>query len=68
MEAKMQEDNFFPEMIAELPKANIPVEGLAAYLFQGENQQIIFMSFQRDAQVPEHFHVAQWGVVLDGGS
>jgi quercetin dioxygenase-like cupin family protein len=24
------------------------------------------MSFDRDAEVPEHSHEAQWGVVLDG--
>lgn len=24
------------------------------------------MNFERDAQIPEHSHQAQWGVVLDG--
>ena len=62
----MPKENFFPEIITNLPEADIPIEGLHSYLFQGENQQIVFMSFENDVQVPEHSHEAQWGVVLDG--
>ena len=57
---------FLPEIITSLPEADIPIEGLHSYIFQGENQQVIFMSFDSDAAVPEHAHEAQWGVVLDG--
>ena len=60
------EENFFPEIITSLPEADIPIQGLHSYLFQGENQQIVFMSFEKDAEIPEHSHEAQWGVVLDG--
>ncbi len=35
-------------------------------LSQGERQQFVFMSFDRDVEVPEHSHETQWGVVLDG--
>ncbi len=35
--------NFFPDIITNLPQANIPVEGVNSHLFQGENQQLIFM-------------------------
>jgi len=59
-------ENFFPEIITGLPEADIPIEGLRSYLFQGENQQFVFMSFENDVEVPEHCHQAQWGVVLDG--
>ena len=62
----MPKNNFFPEIITKLPEAKIPLEGLRSYLFQGENQQIVFMNFESDAQIPEHSHQAQWGVVLDG--
>jgi len=58
--------NFFPDIITNLPQANIPVEGVNSHLFQGENQQLIFMSFDNDAIVSEHSHEAQWGVILDG--
>jgi len=61
-------EDFFPEIIANLPGADIPIEGLRSYLFQGENGQFVFMSFENDVEVPEHHHEAQWGVVLDGES
>ncbi|MCP2520374.1 cupin domain-containing protein [Candidatus Aminicenantes bacterium AC-335-B20] len=62
----MLKEDFFPEIIKKLPKVNIGIDGVNAYLFQGENQQIIFMSFKKDVEIPEHSHEAQWGVILDG--
>ena len=55
-----------PEMITKNPEIDISVEGLKSYLIQGENQQVIFMSFDKDVTIPVHSHEAQWGVVLDG--
>jgi quercetin dioxygenase-like cupin family protein len=63
---KMSKENLFPEIISNLPEADIPLEGVQSRLFQGEYQQFIFMSFEKDAEFPEHSHEAQWGVVLDG--
>ena len=62
----MAEKGFFPGIITDLPEADIPIEGLHSHLFQGENQQFVFMSFEKAAEVPEHSHEAQWGVVLYG--
>ena len=62
----MQDEDFFPEIITNLPEADIPFEGVRSHLSQGENQQFVFMSFENDVEVPEHSHEAQWGVVLDG--
>jgi quercetin dioxygenase-like cupin family protein len=62
----MPKEDFFPEIITNLPEADIPIKGVRSYLFQGENQQFIFMSFESDVEVPEHSHEAQWGVILDG--
>lgn len=62
----MAEQSFFPEIITNLPPAELPVAGVSSYLLQGERQQFIFMSFDEDVTVPEHSHEAQWGVVLDG--
>lgn len=62
----MPKENFFPEIITNLPEADIPIEGLHFFLFQGVKQQFVFMSFENDVEVPEHSHEAQWGVVLDG--
>lgn len=62
----MNISNSFPSIITNLPQAEIPIEGLQSYLIQGENQQVIFMSFDNDVEIPEHSHNAQWGVVLEG--
>lgn len=58
--------NIFPDPILLLPEADIPIDGVTAYLSQGENHQIIFMQFEKDADLPEHSHASQWGVVLEG--
>ncbi len=58
----------FPEPIRNLPQANIPLDGIKAYLSQAEDHQILFMEFTEDVEVPEHSHEAQWGVVLAGKS
>ncbi|MFQ5820661.1 MAG: cupin domain-containing protein [Candidatus Heimdallarchaeota archaeon] len=62
----MPKENFFPEIITYLPEADIPIVGVQSHLFQGETQQFVFMSFEKDVEVPEHSHEAQWGVVLEG--
>jgi len=57
---------FFPNIIQHLPEPDIPFPGLKSWLLQGEDQQVLFMQFEQDVEVPEHAHEAQWGVVLDG--
>lgn len=59
-------DNIFPEPIRNLPQADIPLNGVTAFLSQAENHQIVFMEFKEDVDLPEHSHNAQWGVVLEG--
>jgi len=58
--------HFFPEAIRALPHADIPFEGLSAYLSQSADHQIVFMHFAKDASVGEHSHAAQVGFVLQG--
>lgn len=62
----MSTEDFFPQIITDLPRADVPLAGARAYLFQGENKQLVFMTFPEDVDVPEHSHAAQWGVVLAG--
>lgn len=59
-------DSIFPTPIHNLPKADIPIEGLTAFLSQGKNHQIVFMEFDKDVDLPEHSHGAQAGFVLSG--
>jgi quercetin dioxygenase-like cupin family protein len=56
----------FPEPIRNLPEADIPLDGVTAYLSQSETHQIIFMQFEKDIDLPEHVHAAQMGIVLEG--
>lgn len=58
--------SLFPEAIEKLPLADIPMEGLTAYLMQGRDQQVLFMNFENDVELPEHTHGAQYGIVLEG--
>ncbi len=56
----------FPEPIRSLPEADIPLDGLRAYISQADGHQILFMQFDEDVEIPEHSHESQWGVVLEG--
>ncbi len=56
----------FPSPIRNLPEADIPLEGVKAYLSQSDTHQIIFMEFEKDVDLPEHAHAAQVGIVLEG--
>jgi hypothetical protein len=50
----------FPEPIRDLPEADIPLDGLKAYLSQAGSHQILFMQFDQDVEIPEHSHESQW--------
>jgi quercetin dioxygenase-like cupin family protein len=55
-----------PEPIRKLPRADIPISGVTAYLSQSDAHQILFMEFDEDVEIPEHSHESQWGVVFEG--
>ena len=59
-------NEFLPEPICRLPVADIPVPGLFARISQSDGHQILFMHFSQDADIPDHSHESQWGVVLAG--
>ncbi|MFX0156271.1 MAG: cupin domain-containing protein [Candidatus Hodarchaeota archaeon] len=56
----------FPKPILDLPEADIPIDGLKAYIAQGEHFQILYMEFEKDVVIEEHSHESQWGVILEG--
>ena len=62
----MQINSIFPEPILRLPEADIPLKGVAAYLSQSSNHQVIFMEFTEDVELPEHSHAEQVGIVIKG--
>ena len=58
--------DLFPDPIRNLPEADIPLDGIEAFLSQSDNHQVLFMKFEADADLPEHSHAAQVGFVLEG--
>ena len=64
--AGVKADAKFPNIITDLPQVESPIAGLNAYLVQGSDQQVVFMSFENDVEIPEHAHEAEWAVVLEG--
>jgi len=56
----------FPKIILDLPEADVPLDGAKAYLSQSDEHQVIFLEFEKDVDLPEHTHEAQWEYVLNG--
>lgn len=57
----------YPKVITCLPEADIHIEGVKAWILQGENHQLVFFEFKPDTQVPEHSHdYDQWGMLIEG--
>ena len=56
----------FPEPIRKLPIADVPLEGVRAFLSQSKGHQIFFMEYSQDVDLPEHVHESEWGIVLEG--
>ncbi|MDH4204893.1 MAG: cupin domain-containing protein [Desulfobacteraceae bacterium] len=59
-------EHIFPDPVRNLPEADIPLDGVRAYLSQARDHQLIFMQFENDVDLPEHSHAAQVGFVLHG--
>lgn len=62
----LKKEPYFPDFIRKLPHTDIPAEGLTSYLLQGIDQQFVFMELDKAVAVPEHYHEAEWGVILEG--
>jgi len=57
----------YAEVITCLPEADMPFEGVKAWILQADTRQLVFFEFEADAKVPEHSHsYPQWGIVIDG--
>ena len=57
---------YFPDPITQFPKADIPLEGLTAYLSQADTHQTLYMQFEKTVELPEHEHADQIGFILEG--
>jgi quercetin dioxygenase-like cupin family protein len=58
--------SIFPRPIRDLPEVIIPFNGVKGYIVQGKKEQVVFMEFEKDIEIPEHSHESQWEIVLEG--
>ena len=56
----------FPEMITDLPRADLPLDGVRAWISQAETHQVVFFDIDPIGEVPPHSHGNQWGIVVEG--
>ena len=56
----------YPEPIKALPKADINIDGIEAWLAQGDTFQIVFFEIQPGVTIPPHTHKAQYGLIIEG--
>jgi quercetin dioxygenase-like cupin family protein len=64
---KSKQTQELPKVIKDLPEADLPFNGVKAWILQGEKQQLIFFEMEPIAKVPEHSHTyPQWGMVVEG--
>lgn len=65
--SRSKQTEAFPAIITDLPEADIRVNGIRAWILQGQKHQLIFFEMEPIAIVPEHTHnYAQWGIVVEG--
>jgi len=56
----------YPDMLRNLPQADIPFKGIKAWLLQANTTQAVFFDIGPGCEVPPHCHCAQWGMVIEG--
>jgi quercetin dioxygenase-like cupin family protein len=56
----------YPNMITNLPKADISFKGVKGWLSQSKSHQIVFFEIEPIGKVAEHSHGPQWGIVIEG--
>jgi quercetin dioxygenase-like cupin family protein len=56
----------FPEMITRLPRADIPIRGVRAWISQAVDHQVVFLDIDPIGTIPPHSHGEQWGIVVEG--
>ena len=58
--------NLYPDLIRNLPLADLPFEGVEGHMLRSVDGLLVFFHFHRDVEVPLHSHGAQWGIVVKG--
>ncbi len=59
-------EEIYPNIIKNLPEADIAFDGVRGWLLQGKDQQLVFFDIEPIGKIAEHSHGAQWGMVVEG--
>jgi quercetin dioxygenase-like cupin family protein len=62
----MTDSASFPEMIRNLPEADIPFAGVRGWISQASDHQVVFLDIDPIGEVAPHSHGEQWGIVVEG--
>jgi quercetin dioxygenase-like cupin family protein len=60
------ENYSYPDLIKNLPEADIDFKGVRGWISQAKDHQIVFFDIEPIGEISPHSHSAQWGVVIDG--
>jgi quercetin dioxygenase-like cupin family protein len=58
--------DLYPEIIKNLPEADIEFKGVRGWISQAKDHQVVFFDIEPIGEVTEHSHGAQWGIVIEG--
>ncbi len=56
----------FPPEILNLPKVEVPVDGVQGFCMHDDEKQIVFFVFEEGVSFPDHAHCDQRGIVVSG--
>lgn len=56
----------FPDFVRNLPRADIPLEDVDAWILQGSESQVLLLEVDEEQHLPVHTHGDQWGIVIEG--
>jgi len=58
--------DLLPPEILNLPKVEVPVDGVTGFCMNDDEKQIVFFVFEEGVSFPDHAHCDQRGVVISG--
>lgn len=58
--------DLLPPEILNLPKVEVPVDGVAGFCLHDDEKQVVFFVFEEGVSFPDHSHCDQRGVVISG--
>jgi quercetin dioxygenase-like cupin family protein len=60
------ENYSYPDVIKNLPEADVAFKGVRGWISQAKDHQIVFFDIEPIGEISPHSHCAQWGMVIEG--